>query len=485
MKKHCSLISLLLFWCAGAFLATSCSDDDNDGPLKSAHPIESVTALDGSNQVVATISDADKTIQFEEFQNLTDYSSVAVTFKMAKGAILKNPANLTSQLNLTVPFNVVVINGTRTDEETYTLTVKRTVIPDPIISAKVGDQSATIEGSVITIAYAEGMDINAMTFDFELQAGATIKSPADNTFDLEYGEAKMVVTYFEKDFTYTIRQTGYTDPLLSKGWTDETASFGTLPNYIKVYKNTDLLNRSDNPSLGYIAVMGPQSTLGAIGNGNDDKKDITTLENSEPGWNVILVGISASGIQTIVRNGAFVQDPAPIYSFGTLGQDKDGNYKMAWSQKFDDKLYAFPFRSGTAFVQRLQTEGTVWEAQTAVSGIPMILWDGKVLTAEETVCNDGDNIGWYGGDAAYARAAVGITASGKVFAFCGQQVQGSAGVSMLEMAQIMKDLGCVSAMTFEGSSSPNMHVNKMATVVNSKVDSGAAEKAMQVAVAFK
>lgn len=67
----------------------------------------------------------------------------------------------------------------------------------------------------------------------------------------------------------------------------------------------------------------------------------------------------------------------------------------------------------------------------------------------------------------------------------GQQVEGSVGVSMLDLAKVMKELGCVSAMSFEGSSSPNMRVNKHETVLNSKAASGSAEKGMQCALVFK
>ena len=158
---------------------------------------------------------------------------------------------------------------------------------------------------------------------------------------------------------------------------------------------------------------------------------------------------------------------------------------MAWSQKFDGKLYAFPFRDGSSFTAPVQSDGTVWDAKTAVSGIPMVLWNGNVLTEAQTICNDGSNSGWYAGNPAYARAAVGVTAQGKVFAFCGQQVEGSVGVSMLDLAKVMKELGCVSAMSFEGSSSPNMRVNKHETVLNSKAAEGKAEKGMQCALVFK
>ena len=131
----------------------------------------------------------------------------------------------------------------------------------------------------------------------------------------------------------------YVDPLLSKGWTNVTSSYGTLPNYIKVYKNEDLLNNAATKSIGYIAIMSPgKSTMGALGAGKDNKKSIYTFASEEPSWNVLLVGIESTAEPLIFRGGQFVQEGA-LYPFGTLGQDSKGVYKMAWSQKFDDKLY--------------------------------------------------------------------------------------------------------------------------------------------------
>ena len=414
---------------------------------------------------------------------MTDLSKVKVTFDMTWGAILKTPGTATAEVNLTSPYSVVVNVG-YLHEETYLMSAKPKDIPNPILSAKVGDEEAVIAGNTITIAYKTGMNVNAMVFDIELVPGASLKSPADRTFDLEFADGTLVVTYGGTDYTYVVKQTGYTDPLLSQGWTDETGSFGTLPKYIKVYKTTKL-NGVDN-NIAYIAIMGPQSTMGVIGNGSD-LKTIQELESLDGSWNVYLVGVSSAGtaVQTIIRDGQFVQDPHAINSFATIGQDNNGAYKMAWSQKFDGKLYAFPFRDGSSFTARVQSDGTVWDAKTAVSGIPMVLWNGNVLTEAQTICNDGSNSGWYANNPAYARAAVGVTAQGKVFAFCGQQVEGSVGVSMLDLAKVMKELGCVSAMSFEGSSSPNMRVNKHETVLNSKAASGSAEKGMQCALVFK
>lgn len=478
MKKYFYLSALSLFCVGGGLLFTSCSDDDEGSIYGSTHPIESVTAVDGSKTITAVVSDTDKTIHFE-FAETIDLSSMEVTFKLAQGVVMKTPTKPTAIVDLTSPSKIEVNNG-KTDLA-YTMTGKVLNIPDPIISAKVAGKSATIEGKTITISYEANMNINAMVFDLTMHKGATVKSPEDRSFNLEYEDGTLVINFMDQDYTYTVKATNYVDPLLSKGWTDETSNFGQLPEHIKIYKNPSILGDNE---LGYIAVMGPQSTMGFVGNGKDDKKTIDQLdtEAESGGWKVLLVGISGDApVQTLIRNGEFVQSPVGDNSYCTIGQNKDGSYQIAWTQKFDNKLYEFPYRTGSTFTPRLQSDGTVWEPQTAVSGIPMILWNGNVLTGEQTICNDGANNGWYDGSA-YARAAVGITPYGKVYAFCGQQVEGSKGLTMLALAQLMKDFGCVNAMSFEGSSSPDMHVNKKKTVVNSRA---ATPKGMQSALAFK
>ena len=475
-------MTLLLGLLVGGGLA-SCSDkDDGEGDSKEiANPIASVVAVDGSKTANAVISDADKTIKFA-FEELSDLTSVSVTINMTKGALLKTPGKATSTLNLSAPYSVVLHNGVK--EVTYTMTATPKEILQPVVGAKVGDTDAVGEGQLITIGYKPEMEINAMTFDFSLLSGATVKSPADKTFNLELEDGKLVVTYQGEDYNYTVKVKDYVDPLLSKGWTNVTSSYGTLPNYIKVYKNEDLLNNAATKSIGYIAIMSPgKSTMGALGAGKDNKKSIYTFASEEPSWNVLLVGIESTAEPLIFRGGQFVQEGA-LYPFGTLGQDSKGVYKMAWSQKFDDKLYAFPYKPGSTYVERKKEEGTVWDAQNAASGLLMILWDGQIQTADEMICNTGINWGYPTDVNRYATSSIGLTPHGKVIAFCGQQINGSVGLTIPETAQVMKDTGCASAIVFERSSSPDMLINGQKTVDNSK-GSVEASKKVQGAFGFK
>ena len=485
MKRFFSLMTLFL--AGGALLMTSCSssdDDDNGGGTTSKTPFASVTAKDGSSTMTATINDTEKTIKFGEFQNITDLTAVEVTFKMNKGHILKTPANLTSNINLLAPFNVVVLLNGKT-EETYTMTAVVPETPKAVLGAKVGEVDAVVgDDNSITVKWQEGMEINHMVLTLDLAKGATVKSPEDLAFDLEFGDGTLVISYNNEDIIYTVKATDYKDPLLSNGWEDATNNFGTLPPYIKLYK-TSKAGGTDGTK-AYIAIIGKQATMGVVGEGLTSQKTILDLEK-EGGYKVYLVGVNATSPsvkQTLIHDGKYIQEGV-ARSSATLGWDAENGYKIAYAQTFDNQLYTFPLRSGSTYTDRNKADGTVWTPTEAYSGIPMILWDSNVLTTDQVLCNDGGGIDWYANDALSARAAIGITQYGKLILFCGQQVDGSVGTSMKGTAQIMKDLGCIAAFTLEGSSTPDLRVNQMKTVENSKIFSGDTPKLMQGALAFK
>lgn len=271
---------MTLFLAGGALLMTSCSSDDDDengGGTTSTTPFASVTAKDGASTMTATVDDTEKTIKFGEFQNTKDMSAVEVTFKMNKGHILKTPANLTSNVNLTVPYKVVVLLNGKT-EETYTMTAVVPEVPDAVLGAKVNGVDATVgEDNSITIKWQDGMEINHMVFELELAEGAKVVSPEDCTFDLEFGEGTLVINYYDEEIVYTVRATDYKDPLLDMGWADVTANFGTLPDYIKVYQ-TENAGGIENAA-AYVVMLGSQAEMGCVGDGTTNKKTLDELEN--------------------------------------------------------------------------------------------------------------------------------------------------------------------------------------------------------------
>ena len=479
MKRFFSLMTLFL--AGGALLMTSCSsddDDDNGGSTTSKAPFASVTAKDGASTMTATVDDTEKTIKFGEFQNTKDMSAVEVTFKMNKGHILKTPANLTSNVNLTVPYKVVVLLNGKT-EETYTMTAVVPEVPDAVLGAKVNGVDATVgEDNSITIKWQDGMEINHMVFELELAEGAKVVSPEDCTFDLEFGEGTLVINYYDEEIVYTVRATDYKDPLLDMGWADVTANFGTLPDYIKVYQ-TENAGGIENAA-AYVVMLGSQAEMGCVGDGTTNKKTLDELENIGD-YKVYLVGVDSSITQIMVSGGDIVQASSRIS--GTLGQNEDGSYQISYAHVIDNKVYTFPYRASGAYEEPTAAKGEVWEPKTAVEGLHMILYNGNVLTAAQVTTNEGFTL-FYADTDLYARAAIGVTEYGKLFVYCGDESGDYIGTTVPQVAQIMKDFGCVNAIQFEAFDSPDLHINKQKTVTNLLAAQGTPKK-MQCAIAFK
>ena len=479
MKRFFSL--MMLFLAGGALLMTSCSSDDSDengGGTTSTSPFASVTAKDGSSTLTATVDDMQKTIKFGQFQNMTNLTSVEVTFKMNKGHILKTPVNLTSNVNLMSPVYVTVLLNGKT-EETYTMTADVPEMPDPVLGATVNGVKATVaDDKSITIKWEEGMEINHMVFELELAEGATVVSPEDCTFDLEFGEGTLVINYYDEEIVYTVRATDYKDPLLDMGWADVTANFGTLPDYIKVYQ-TENAGGIENAA-AYVVMLGSQAEMGCVGDGVMNKKTLDDLQNIGD-YNVYLVGVDSSITQIMVSGGDIVQASSRIS--GTLGQNEDGSFQISYAHVIDNKVYTFPYRTSGAYEEPTAAKGEVWEPKTAVEGLHMILYNGNVLTAAQVTTNEGFTL-FYADTDLYARAAIGVTEYGKLFVYCGDESDDYIGTSIRQVAQIMKDFGCVNAIQFEAFDSPDLHINKQKTVTNLLAAQGKPKK-MQCAIAFK
>ena len=479
MKRFFSL--MMLFLAGGALLMTSCSSDDSDengGGTTSTSPFASVTAKDGSSTLTATVDDMQKTIKFGQFQNMTNLTSVEVTFKMNKGHILKNPVNLISNVNLMSPVYVTVLLNGKT-EETYTMTADVPEMPDPVLGATVNGVKATVaDDKSITIKWEEGMEINHMVFELELAEGAKVVSPEDCTFDLEFGKGTLVINYYDEEIVYTVRATDYKDPLLDMGWADVTANFGTLPDYIKVYKTENA--GGIEKAAAYVVMLGSQAEMGCVGDGTTNKKTLDELENIGD-YKVYLVGVDSSITQIMVSGGDIVQASSRIS--GTLGQNEDGSYQISYAHVIDNKVYTFPYRASGAYEAPTAAKGEVWEPKTAVEGLHMILYNGNVLTAAQVTTNEGFTL-FYGDTDLYARAAIGVTEYGKLFVYCGDESGDYIGTTVPQVAQIMKDFGCVNAIQFEAFDSPDLHINKQKTVTNLLAAQGNPKK-MQCAIAFK
>ncbi|MEC3880031.1 DUF5000 domain-containing lipoprotein [Parapedobacter sp. 10938] len=132
MKNITYYLGIILF-VGGFMMFSSCGLDSFDEtiPLNPVlTPIKSVTAQDGPQEVVANISDKNRTIELEFF-NIKSLEEVEVKLKVSKRAKLLAPHDTVLVLNLNEPHEIVI--NDLFDDLTYTLTA---TIPEYIKADK-------------------------------------------------------------------------------------------------------------------------------------------------------------------------------------------------------------------------------------------------------------------------------------------------------------------------------------------------------------
>ncbi|MGN1226265.1 MAG: phosphodiester glycosidase family protein, partial [Candidatus Cryptobacteroides sp.] len=106
-----------------------------------------------------------------------------------------------------------------------------------------------------------------------------------------------------------------------------------------------------------------------------------------------------------------------------------------------------------------------WDPYYAMTAGPLLVKDGKIMTdlssENGSLVRNYENIASdiFSATLSPDRTTVGYTEDGKVILFvCDGRITQSQGATILEAAQIMKGLGCVGAVNFDGGGSTAMTV---------------------------
>lgn len=103
---------------------------------------------------------------------------------------------------------------------------------------------------------------------------------------------------------------------------------------------------------------------------------------------------------------------------------------------------------------------TPWLTEQAIGGSPMLVKDGQIRVTDAEELIDVNNT------AARARSALGYTASGIVLLVAaeGGNAPGPAGYTLLQLAALMRSLGCVGALNLDGGGSTSLSIGGRTTV---------------------
>jgi hypothetical protein len=114
---------------------------------------------------------------------------------------------------------------------------------------------------------------------------------------------------------------------------------------------------------------------------------------------------------------------------------------------------------------------TAWTAREGIGGGPMLMQDGQITVSSEAELFGGSHT-----TARHPRTAVGVTANNHLILFLvdGRQPEHSVGMSLPELAQAMRAIGCRSALNLDGGGSSALVIN--GTTINKP--SGGIERAV-------
>lgn len=342
----------------------------------------------------------------------------------------------------------------------------------------------------IVVSVPVGSDLTQIVLKVNTGAGVSMVTPStqEATYDLS-SEKALVVLANKKQVTFKIKAGFYYPEITEaiKGW-ELCTEYAPLPDYLKVYRiPSPLFNKN---IVGYIAVadMSRGARFAVVG----EKTGLNTpsgyfAANGNPAV-IMNAGYfySTSALSLICRNSQILcsnissmtrSDGVSNASFyptrSVFGMKTDGTFTADWIYTAEGTTYAYPApspnKAGSA--PQAQPSATfpagawVWSAQTAVGAGPMLLKNGEIKnTWEAELCDAASGIG---PTANNPRSAIGITRYNHlVFFVCeGRNMTTEVpGLTLEEVAQILKDLGCVDAINLDGGGSSCMLINGQETI---------------------
>jgi hypothetical protein len=293
---------------------------------------------------------------------------------------------------------------------------------------------------------------------------------------------------------------------LSSNWKKSIQLMANFPNGVQVYENHTPIN--GKPVLAYTVIFDPKAELELKPVLLNAGKTVSNFYNDEPGAKYASINggffttgsslslsmykgiVEAINIKTLNRpyntvstpyyptRAAFgvsakgVPDVTWIYHVGT------GNGTIfSYAAPAANLLGSAPLPVPTAIIPSV---GASWDISAAIGGSPMLIKNGEIKITDEEELIVIDNT------SARARSAIGYTQNGKIIILAvegGNTATGVAGLNLAQVAQMMKDMGCVGAINLDGGGSTALTVNGKQTVRPS--DAGGAERKVVTALIVK
>ncbi|MFC1544301.1 phosphodiester glycosidase family protein, partial [Gemmatimonadota bacterium] len=179
---------------------------------------------------------------------------------------------------------------------------------------------------------------------------------------------------------------------------------------------------------------------------------------SDPALHVGLLRVDG---QTLSRATRSVRRDTLSYPVNraSLGLFEDGRVDVAWTSSRGDTLleWSRPFANlpGKPVVPPGEDDARPWRARDAMAAGPALVQDGQIRVTVDEEAFFGSSI-----PDVHPRTAAGYTREGDlVLLIVDGRQPNSRGVDLIELATIMRDLGCVEALNLDGGGSSTLIIN--------------------------
>jgi exopolysaccharide biosynthesis protein len=273
-------------------------------------------------------------------------------------------------------------------------------------------------------------------------------------------------------------------------WINIDSLYQPLPASMHVYKCADSLD--GKPNVMYYAIADLKDKRLNFTTDTTYKRRLTPTEfyqkNNHP---LLVVNCSFFSFATdqnlnvVIKNGKLIgyneetiaakgKDTLTYFHsfFGAFGISKNRNADIAWV--YTDSSKKIPFASqrpihffrdsveniNLNYVKNKTRKNSPsfqkWKMKTAIGGGPVLLQDGEVKITN----NEERKFGGKAVNNPEPRTAIGYTKDQKIIILvCEGRSADAAGLSLVQLAKIFKDLGCVEALNLDGGGSSCMLIN--------------------------
>lgn len=272
-------------------------------------------------------------------------------------------------------------------------------------------------------------------------------------------------------------------------WTDVSAEYSALPEYIRVYRSPEKLQGKN--AVAYIAVADLGQARWDIWSINDAAMEGTkdgfktpSAVYGEGSWPVVInAGFFYSSGGKNYSSSLAVRNSEPLaYNINYASEDwvtmyyptraaflqsEDGSFDACWTYRTWDNHYMYPVPADNTWDAKPASQpsatypegGKVFEAETAIGGGPLLIDDGKFVDSYvQELFNGSSGIG---PDTDQPRTAIGVTGDNKMITFVCEgrgMTEGIHGLTTADVADVLLDLGCVEAINLDGGGSSCMLV---------------------------